>query len=552
MDEKAVESYLAVCHEKHREKVGGFFGDVVTGFHSDEPLLISSAFPSGKAFPPFLALPWRRDMPELFLERYGYELLPLLPALFHEAGADTAAVRCDFYRLVGELCGRAFTSGIGGWCRRNGVRHKLQSLGEESFVTQTAFEGSLSRFVGAADLPCADLLSATPETFRGRDQTLPAAKVVSSGAFHHGSTDVEADFGDAYQYRGGVPTSREDLRAAIGWLFATGATSLNSICVWKKRDPDDWKELTAFAGRLSLALRGTRHMADLALLSPLPSVRANYVPSTRFIMEPPIGSLERTRIWSETYAASASRWDLSFRDIVWDLLDRQRDFGILEDEDFAGAEFSGRDLRIGAAEYRAVLLTPGDTADTDTLGRLAEYIRGGGLAVAFHPLPFRSARKGGGNDARDMARRLFGDAPPPPRGYILRPALRDGAGRSGRAVLVGDRDGLFAALDEFLPPGIRLSPPAAGVAAMHRRRDGEDIRVFSNPSASEVAADVALLLRGAAATSGRVEILDPLTGAVTPGPEKSRGDSVVTVSLRLPARSALLVRVVGKEAVIEV
>lgn len=560
MDEKAVEAYLAVCHEKHREKVGDYFKDVVAGFHSDEPLLISSAFPSGKPFPPYPALPWRRDLPDLFHARYGYDLLPLLPTLFHDAGPDTAAVRCDFYRFIGELCGRAFTQAVGGWCRRNGIRHKLQSLGEESLVTQTAFEGSLSCFVGAADYPCADLLSATPETFRYRDQTLPAAKIVSSAAFHHGSTEVEADFGDAYQYRGGVLTSREQLRGSIGWLFATGATSLNSICVWKKRDPEDWKEITAFAGRLTLALRGTRHRADLALFSPLPSVRANYVPTTRFIMEPPIGSLERTRIWSETYASAASRWELPFRDLVWALLDRQRDFGILEDQDFAAAEFSGAALRIGAAEYRAVVLPPEDTADPETLLRIAEHVRGGGLAVAFYPLPFRSARKGGGNDARDLAREIFGEAPPHPRGYSLGPDRWSGGGgkttlgpsgsgdpaeegRPGKAILAADADGLFAALDDFLPPEIRLTPWAPEITVMHRYREGEDIYVFSNPSASDFAVEAKLRLGKVAASTIHIEILDPLTGAVIPALGVSQNVDVVKVPLRLPARSAMLARV---------
>lgn len=536
LDQEAVKAYIEVCHERHYEKLKDFFPDVVKGFHSDEPLLIASAFPSGKPFPPYPAVPWHRDMPELFRQRYGYDLIPFLTCLFHDAGPKTAVVRNDFYRLLGELCKTAFTEQLASWCSMRGVRHKLQSLGEETLVTQTAFEASLSSFVGTADLPCADLLSATYETFRIRDQTLPAVKMVSSAAFHHGRTDVEADFADAYQYRAGFECNREDLRGTIGWLFALGATSLNSLCVWRKRDPVDWKELTAFTGRLSLAVTGSSHVADLLLLSPLASVRAHYVPSTRYIMEPPIGSLERRVIWSESYAAEAYRWDLEFRELVWALMDRQWDFDVGEDEDLQKAESVGHALRLGSAIYRGVVVSPMDTGDPDTFSILKTYALGGGLVIGFYPPPTRSIRWG--KEVKPLGMELFGSEPPPPRGYLAR------ALGSGTVILVGDREGLLSALDQYLVPEVRLLPNAPGVVVIHRQREGEDLFVFSNPMAGTIQSDALFrCLGGLGNHAPKVEVWDPLSGSVKDTSILSEVGKPPRITLTLPCKSALLVRI---------
>jgi hypothetical protein len=522
LDRRAVAAWIAVCHDPHAARLADFLGSVVKGFHSDEPLLITTAFPSGKPFSPWPMLPWTAELPAFFAAQAGYPLDSCLPALFHDCGADTASIRVAFWRCIGALCGDAFRAQLGEWHRAKGLAHKLQTLGEESFVTQTAFNGSPSLFVGDAALPCADILSVTPETFRSRDQCIPAARMISSAALHQGVRELEIDLADAYQYRAGLRTTRDQLRATIAFTHVMGGTALHSLCAWKERDDEDWRELTAFAARLRLALAASDHVADIALVTPECSVWANYVPGTGYIMEPPIGGLDRPRIWSETYAPAASRWDIAFRDLFWTLIEAQRDVGIVAEHELSRARFVDGRAELGAASYRALVMPPADTADPDSFLIMRRFAETGGTCFAFHPWPHRNARPGG--EAREAAIALFGEEVPPPRGF------RASVVGEGKVVLVGDTAGLLAAMDALLPPGASIAPPSSLLLVMNRRQARGDRWLVVNLATSTFVGHLRLR------ESPDVLLLcDPLTGLTVRTPRQSDGYPV-----SIPASGAMI------------
>ncbi|MBI2941902.1 MAG: hypothetical protein HYY04_15850 [Chloroflexi bacterium] len=525
LDRRAVETFVAINHEAYWERVGDYFGDVVEGFHADEPMLITTAFPVKTEFPPYPVIPWLAELPTLFAVRYGYDLVAHLPALFNDVGPITARVRCDFYRLVGDLCGQSFTRTIGDWCHAKGVRLKAQPLGEESLVVHTALEGSIFPFLAPADVLCPDLLSATFETFKSRDQCLPAPKVVSSVAHVAEREEVIADFTDWYQLRCGVATSVGEMRGTIGYLFALGVDELHTLYAWRKRDPAELRHLNDYAARLSLALRGGAHVADLAVLYPMTTIWAHYVPSTDFLMLPPIGSLERPKIWSESYAAEATNWELPFRELVWSLLEHQRDFDLVDDDALApspqpsprgrgggGALTPALPQRERAAElvianerYRALVLPRMDVIDRRTLDRAEAYARDGGVVVGFAPLPTKSAQQGEDRDLRNAALALFGERIPFGGQYAAR------AVGQGRAVVVADIAGLLRALSELVPPDIHLEPSSSAVLGLHRRREGHDVYLLTNCGPEP--ADLTVTLRA----RGQPEVWDPLDGTVAVG-----------------------------------
>lgn len=521
LDRRAVELFLETSHETYRSRIGEYFGDPLEGFHADEPMLITTAFPVKTAFPPFPMVPWLPDLPKRFARRYGYDLVERLPALFHDVGRETARIRCDFYRLIGELCGEAFSQPLADWCRANGVRLKHQPLGEESLVVHTALEGSIFPFLAPGHALCPDLLSTTVETFKSRDQCLPAPKIVSSVAHVTAGQEVIADFADYYQWRGGVETSFEQLRNAIGWLYALGADSLHHIGPWRERDPEGWRQLTAYVGRLTYALCGARHVADLAVLYPITTIWAHYVPTTQFLMKPPIGSLDRPKIWSETYAAEATVWELPFREIVWSLLEHQRDFDLIDDAALARGEIGDGRLGVGSGEYGLVIVPPMDVIDAGTHEAIASLVHGGGQAVAFHPLPHASAQRGDDDQLRTSARELFGDQVPPSGEYLVR-----GVG-AGRAALVADASGLLRALDDLLPPDLALEPATTAVFYRHARRDDGDVYLVVNCSPRPYEGVVTVR------AVGRVEQWDPLTGEVTSTESIEAAGGATRVGLRL-------------------
>lgn len=526
LDRHAGELFRDLNYQAYQTHVGDYFGNILVGFQTEEVMLITTAFPiktnfvpktppaGGKqwqeaspnesGFPPYPIIPWYHKLPEIFAAQYEYDLIEHLPALFNSIGSKTTKVRCDFYRLIGELCDQAFFRPLAEWCHAKGVQFKAHPLGEESLVAHTAFSGSLFPFFASADVPGADLLSGTLATFKSRDQCLPAPKMVSSIAHTQGRTQVMCDFADSYQYNAGVRVSTEELRGCIGWMHALGINQMVSLCDWNSRSVTEWQHLNTYAARLGATLSGGAHVADLAVLYPITTVWAHYVPSTQFMMLPPIGSLDRPKIWSETYAPDASAWEIPFRDLVWTLLEHQRDLDIVDDAALLKANPRNGLLELGNETYRVLILPPMDVVDHASFECARNFAQAGGMLIAFHPLPHQSAQNGSDAEFRNEIRALFGSAIPAAGKFEMRNIGK------GKAVLIADNGGLLRALDTFIVPDIHLAPATTAVFGLHRRKEDHDIYFLTNNTPERI--EFSLVVRA----QGHVEIWNPHDGMIMP------------------------------------
>ena len=529
LSRQVTQAFLDISYEAYHREVGDYFGDVVLGFHNDEIMLTTAAFPVDTPFPPFPAIPWVDGLAGIFKERYGYDLLPSLPALFHDIGPSTTRIRCDFYRLIGETCRDAFFQPIADWCSVHSVKLRTQPLAEESLVAQTAFNGSIFPYLEAAHVPSGDILSFSIEMFKTRDQCLPAAKLVSSAAHVGGRQECISDFLDYYETAAGVKTTVEQARTVIGWLYVQGATSLGSLSDWRRRSTNDWQHLNAYAGRLGLALNGGIHVADLAVLFPITTTWAHYIPSNKFMMLPPIGSPHRPKIWSESYAPEASMWEAPFRELIWGLLEHQRDMDIIDDDSLSRANIADAELRIADENYKALIIPPMDVIDQQSLEKATTFAEQGGLVIGFHPLPCRIAQQDDDEAARNMVTSLFGEAKP------LAGQFRTLKHGRGRVVVVSDLDGLLKALADLVPPDVTVSPKCPTVFVLHRRRDGRDIYFLSNLAPDPV--DVTVTLRA----SGATEIWDPIEGVVSTIEHAAQDNGCTSIDLSLEGSSGQLI-----------
>ena len=502
LSRQVAQAFLDISYETYHREIGDYFGDVVVGFHNDEIMLTTAAFPVDTPFPPFPAIPWVDGFAETFRERYDYDLLPSLPALFHDIGPSTARIRCDFYRLIGEACRNAFFQPIADWCSTHNVKLRTQPLAEESLVAQTAFNGSIFPYLEPAHLPSADLLSFTVEMYKTRDQCLPAAKLVSSAAHVGGRQESHSDFLDYYETVAGINTTVEQARAVIGWLVVQGVTSLASLADWRRRSAADWRDLNAYAGRLAMALGGGIHVADLAVLYPITTTWAHYVPSPKFMMLPPIGSPHRPKIWSEAYAAESSMWEAAFRELIWGLLEHQRDMDIIDDDSLARANIADSELRIADENYKVLIIPPMDVIDDRSLEKASSFAEQGGIVIGFHPLPCRIAQEDDDETARNSVTSLFGKAKP------LAEQFKTLKHAQGRVVVAADVDGLLKALSDLVQPDIEITPACPTVFGLHKRKEGSDVYFLLNFAPDPV--EISVTLRA----SGATEIWDPIDGTV--------------------------------------
>jgi len=265
------------------------------------------------------------------------------------------------------------------------------------------------------------------------------------------------------------------------------------------------------------------------VLYPITTIWSHYVPSVRFLMLPPMGSPERPNVWSETYAPEASMWEAPFRDLVWELLEHQRDFDIVDDDSLVGARFENGGLCIADESYKALIIPPMDVNDQRSLDRMRAFTQQGGLTIGFHPLPCRSAQQDGDAQTKAATAALFGQDVPLAGQYKVHEC------GSGKGVVVADSSGLLRALRDLMPPDIVIEPPTRLVFGLHRRRDGRDIYFLSNHAPEHI--DLSVALRA----TGRPEIWDPATGTIEQATGVEQLDEGTRLALSLDAGSGKLI-----------
>lgn len=104
MNPQAVQEFLRLTHERYHQRFGDRFGKAIQSIFVDET-----------------APRWTDRLPAAFRERFGYDLLPLLPALQDETHPDHLRVRYDLHRLQYDLFCRAWEEPYAAWCRDHNI-----------------------------------------------------------------------------------------------------------------------------------------------------------------------------------------------------------------------------------------------------------------------------------------------------------------------------------------------------------------------------------------------------------------------------------------------
>ena len=142
LNEKAVEEFIRVTHERYRSELGSEFGGTVPGIFSDEPNFRTGFLPGS------MSMPWTESLPQTFAELSGgMKLSDRLPELFFKVGdEDFSPVRMHYYNTLTHLFVNAFSRRIGAWCEKNNLLFTGHVLLEDNVVSQSSFVGSAMRF----------------------------------------------------------------------------------------------------------------------------------------------------------------------------------------------------------------------------------------------------------------------------------------------------------------------------------------------------------------------------------------------------------------------
>jgi hypothetical protein len=512
LDRRAVSRFIELTHVRYASELGRQLADVDL-FFTDEPQFGSAEHWSGGNAESVPMVQWCDELPVAFGEKKGYDLVEVLPALFHQAGPQTSKYRYDFYDVQSDLAAENYFGQIEEWCHQHGVASSGHMLLEESLLFHIMFSGSMMKNWARMDLPGVDLLRASPyKTMAGWERgQFPVAedfscKMASSVAHLTGKQGV---FTESFALANKVP-----LRQILGvaaWQFSGGITHMSTYTIQQQLPEEDYAHFSDFAGRLAVLARRGRHVADVAVLVPEASVWACYTPPDRgryegyFTCNPEPLAIDRI-----------------FRETCNTLSSHQRDFDCLSEQLFQQAKVDDGCLVLAGERFRVLVLPEMRMISRTSLEKVRTFLKNGGRLAFVGSLPCQTPDHGADPQMKRDVTQLLADFPETAIHLVAEVQRRELAGWIERQV----------------PPEVRWTGPYT-VRILRRQEPVRDILLVANPSSQDASGTLTVPI------AGEASVWNPETGEVRMVGSVSGRPSV---SIEVPAQSARFVVVkLGEE-----
>ncbi len=491
-----VERFIQLTHQAYADRVPDFKQTFEAVF-TDEPSLMSvfSDFGhKGDGLPP---IPWSPRFAEQFAKEKGYDLIPLLPALFADIGPQTGKVRCDFRDLVGRLVADCYFKQIQDWCRAHGVASSGHPLAEESLLSHCAYYGHFMRCVRHLDFPSIDCLTSIPATAPWH-----AAKFIGSVANIEGrpkTMSETSDHSQRYRRKGDTRpvyhVTPDEIRGTCNRLYVGGINTTTSYYSWSGIPDSEIRNINEYVGRIGVMLTAGEHVCDIAVYYPIESIWTHFVPA-------PSGA---------TRNPAALRSDSLFRDASYALFKGRRDFNYVDADVVRRCAVEDGALRIGALAFRILILPCTDTIPLDVWRKVAEFHARGGVVIAVGDIPRNSTEAFPCPEVVRLSESVFGKADEAAGRLAFHVVPPQGAG-----VFVPDSHLLFLpqVCDAVLEPDLSAADRQSPLRYTHRRLEGRDVYFVINDSESPVEDKVVTCGVGPA------ELWNPVAGGVAPAAQE--------------------------------
>jgi (4-O-methyl)-D-glucuronate---lignin esterase len=366
LSKPAMEHYCDYLGGKFRAAFGKEFGKTVESFFGDSfevPIFRNGIY-------------WNGSLLGEFRKRKGYDLVRYLPALWWKVGEISPKIRYDVNEFLSQVGMESFFDTFVGWCERNHVRARVQPYG---FVTDI-LEGA-----GKCDIPELEITAGEKDAVPWFDTRIGPREYTASGAHIYGRNVVSAEAYTYLHWQQGRDTLEElkiagdmFLRAGANKFYNQGFTGtperefvpsrrftaemlISPVNVWWRY----YHLLSDYVARCCALLRYGRPVADIAVYSPL----ANQ--------------------WTLD-VLNARRWtrDFDWGDLGKLILANGYDFDLINDDVLQHhASFSHGDIQVRDLTYRILVLPNIHALPLETMKRVEEYAKGGGVVIALEQIP---------------------------------------------------------------------------------------------------------------------------------------------------------------------
>jgi hypothetical protein len=409
---------------------------------------------------------WTDDLPQEFQRRRGYDLLPLLPALFLETGPQAADIRHDWGQTLSELVDERYLKPLNAWAQARRTQFRSQTYGFPPVTLSS------------------NALVALPEGEGNNWRAFTTTRWATSAShlFDRNVTSAEAW---TWLHSPSFRATPLDMKAEADILFLQGINqlighgwpytppgvaepgwSLYAAAVFSDQNP--WwlvmPDISRYLQRVSHVLRQGRPANDIAILLPTNDAWAATKPGRATVSDE-----------MHNYVTPA---------LTAQLLDAGYGFDYIDAASID--KLQGR--------YRVLLLPKLTRIDPSTYRKVEQFLRRGGTVLAIDKTPSLGA---GHVDSVARAKQV----------QALTQKLFRSASRAG----VVSENAVGDDLRKSLEPDLQLERDQSAIGFIHRRLDHGDIYFVANTTNKEVSTRA----RFRDGADKPAQLWNPVTGTVT-------------------------------------
>ena len=491
LNPQAIRDFIGYTHEEYYKACGKDFGGLVPAIFTDEPQFTPKEPLAFSNEQKDVFLPWTAGLEKLYQQRYGEDLLDVLPELLWELPeGKLSAVRWKLQNLLTDRFVESYCEQIGSWCEEHGIALTGHVMGEPTLESQTQAVGDAMRCYRSFGIPGIDMLCDFHEYTTAKQTQSIVRQAGKEGMLSelYGVTGWDYDF-RGYKLQG-------DWQACLGvtvrvphlaWMCMKGEAKRDYPAAINYQSPwwDQFSMVEDHFARLNTALTRGKAKVRVAVLHPIESYWLHWGPSDRT-------------------AALRSQMEEQFKSLAETLLFGGIDFDYLCEAELPNlCPVGGNPLKVGQMAYDAVIIPKLSTIRSSTIQRLSAFQNEGGLLLSLGDAPaYVNA------EASDAAKALF-----------------------GAAVSISDASSqLLNALEPLRFLDIRRADGRQEDRILHQlREDGDGLWLFlcngKNPGSPDVddAGRVRFTIKGEYALTQ----YDTMSGEISPLPARYIGGSTV-------------------------
>jgi hypothetical protein len=338
LNAEAVRRFIELTHERYRRRLGEHFGTRIRTIFTDETLAH-----------------WSTLIPELFRGRFGYNLIPLLPALQDASHPDHLRVAHDLHTLRYERFCETWDGPIRRWCDEHGLLYATEKASLR--LSQLSYAGlpgcDAGHWKAGGEIDC------FAPGIRGN------ARATASAAYFY-KAPAGASMCECYHSLGWSATL-QDAKLIAEELLLAGVTVLvphaffYSTHSLRKHDAPPsfffqmpywkfWGALSKRVERIAEAFEGTHIDAAVLIIDPTPGLPT---PAQR-----------------DAYAA-----------LQGGLLSEHIDFMMVDTDTLESGEISKGRLRLRDTDVSVVVLPPMRVVEPPLERWLARFVQQGGRVI---------------------------------------------------------------------------------------------------------------------------------------------------------------------------